>query len=194
MLPRAQLSLAGLGKLATAEAMKPGRKLLVWLSPGWPIYDIDSSWFWGESPRAVDAPLFHDRKPVFDAVVALSTGLRTARMQVYSIKPNNTPGEGSFGWDKYKNYLNGVKDEKSVLIGDLGLQVLAVQSGGDAVTSTNDYLSGIIAKTVAGAEADYFVAVDVPGAGKADEFHGLTVTVDKPGVTVRTRAGYYGQP
>ena len=194
VLPRAQLSLAGLGKLATAEAMKPGRKLLVWLSPGWPIYDIDSSWFWGESPRAVDAPLFHDRKPVFDAVVALSTGLRAARMLVYSIKPNNTPGAGSFGWDKYKSYLNGVKGEKSVLIGDLGLQVVAVKSGGDAVTSTSDYLSGVIAKTVAEAEADYFVAVDVPAAGKADEFHELKVTVDKPGVTVRTRAGYYGQP
>jgi hypothetical protein len=31
-------------------------------------------------------------------------------------------------------------------------------------------------------------------AKRADEYHSLKITVDKPGLTVYTRSGYYDQP
>jgi hypothetical protein len=72
--------------------------------------------------------------------------------------------------------------------------VLAVQSGGQAINSTNDFLSGVIAKCIAENEADYFLSFSAPPAMHPDEYHGLKITVDRPGAIARTRTGYYSEP
>ncbi|WP_263351138.1 VWA domain-containing protein [Acidicapsa acidisoli] len=194
VLPRAQMSLAALGSLAVEEATKPGRKMLIWISPGWDTVSIDDDWMIDIQRYRDLAPLFETRKAMFAGIVALSTGLRQARIQMYCIKPDHSGGLASTVWDRYKIHLNGVTQPGKAGTGDLSLQVLAVQSGGQAVDSTNDYLSGVIAKTITGAEADYFVTFDAPPAERLDEFHTLKITVNKPGLIVRTRHGYYDEP
>jgi VWFA-related protein len=194
-LVRAQISLARLGALAVEKATTPGRKVLLWISPGWDIFNTVDDWMMSyEYVRRDEAPLFKTRKSVFDAIVALSTGLRQARIQLYCIKPNNTPGTGSLEFDRYKSYLKPALSPDKLHVADLALQVLAVQSGGLAVFSTSDYLNGVIAKTLAAAEADYFVSFETAPATRKDEYHDLKVTVNKPGLIARTRAGYYNQP
>ena len=194
-LVRAQISLARLGSLAIEEAKKPGRKMLFWISPGWDVFDIVDDWMQSYQYHIRDeAPLFRSHKSVFDAIVALSTGLRQARIQLYCIKPNNTPGAGAAEFDRYKSYLKGVSGPDKARVADLSLQVLAEQSGGRAVASASEFLSGILAKTVAESEADYFVSFEAPLAAAKDEYHELKLTVNKPGLIARTRGGYYNQP
>jgi len=194
ILPRAQMSLAKLGSLAIDEAKKPGRKMLVWISPGWDTAGFDDDWMLSQQYVRDQAPLFRQQKTMFDAIVALSTGLRQARIQLYCIKPNHIAGLGSLDWSRYQLNLKGVTSPEKANTGSLGLQVLAVQSGGQAINSTSDFLSEVIARCISESEADYFLSFDSRPTAQNDEYHDLKVTVNKPGLTVRTRTGYYAQP
>jgi len=86
-----------------------------------------------------------------------------------------------------------VKKADQVRFGDLALQVLAAQSGGRVFNSNND-VAGEIATCDADAGAFYVLTFDgLPGDGP-NEYHTLAIKIDKPGLTARTRAGYYAQP
>jgi hypothetical protein len=100
---------------------------------------------------------------------------------------------GGVGIFYYKGFLKGVKSGKQVELADLSLQVLAVQSGGRVLNSAND-VAGEIATCIADIDAFYVLSFDgLPGDGP-NEYHALEVKVDKPGLTARTRSGYYAQP
>jgi hypothetical protein len=86
-----------------------------------------------------------------------------------------------------------VPSSSKVLPGNLALQVLAAQSGGKVLNSNND-LTQLIANCVIDAKAYYTMSFIYPPADHPDEFHSLEVKVDKPGLTARTRMGYYAQP
>jgi VWFA-related protein len=75
----------------------------------------------------------------------------------------------------------------------MALQVLATQTGGRVIHTTND-LTNAMSTCASDAEAYYILSFDAPRADHADEFHSLAVTVDKPGAVARTRTGYYNQP
>jgi hypothetical protein len=86
-----------------------------------------------------------------------------------------------------------VKKPSQVQIGNLGLQVLAHQSGGRVLNSSND-VAGEIATCVTDASAFYVITFDgLPGDGP-NEYHALDMKMDKPGLTAHTRTGYYAQP
>jgi hypothetical protein len=86
-----------------------------------------------------------------------------------------------------------MKTAGQVQFGNLGLQVLAVQSGGRVLNSSND-VSSEIAACIADANAFYVLSFDsLPGDGP-DEYHALEIKIDRPGVAARTRSGYYAQP
>lgn len=73
------------------------------------------------------------------------------------------------------------------------MQVLSIQSGGRVLNSSNDIVR-LIASCLADAKASYSLSFDSPPADHPDEYHNLEVRVNKPGLTVRTRTGYYAQP
>jgi hypothetical protein len=75
----------------------------------------------------------------------------------------------------------------------LSLQVLAVQSGGIVVNSTNDLTSSIV-RCAADAPYYYVVSFNAPRADHPDEYHSLETKVDRAKVVARTRTGYYAQP
>lgn len=181
-LERFNKSMQAMTSLVASEETRPGRKLIIWFSAGWP---------WLSDPNA--DPSSKDRQRFFDAIVSTSAALRQARVTLYSIDPVGASNAGKFGTFSYKDYLKAVTAPKHALPGNLGLQVLAVQSGGRVVNSTND-LAGAIADCVKDADAYYVLSFDAARAGQANEYHDLQVTVGKPGVTVRTRTGYYAQP
>jgi len=49
-------------------------------------------------------------------------------------------------------------------------------------------------QSVADGQAYYELSFDPPRADHADEYHHIEVQVAKPGLTARTREGYYLQP
>jgi VWFA-related protein len=155
---------------------------MIWFSPGWPLLSGPNI----ELSRK-------DEQQLFNSIVAASTGLRQARITLYSIDPLGLADAGGVRISYYQEFLKGVGSADRVLPGDLGLQVLAVQSGGRVFNGSND-LTAEIANCAADADAFYVLSFDAARADQANEYHALGVTVDKAGITARTRTGYYAQP
>lgn len=180
LVERFNISLGILNQLATYEAKRPGRKELIWISPGWPTleganFDKDA----------------RNRPAIFAHIVAYSTMLRKARITLYSIDPSGTTGSvnNSHAF-LYEGFLKPVNGPKEADEGDLALQVLALHSGGLALRASNN-LVGEIETCVADANNYYTVSFTADPAERADEYRPISVKVNQPGVTVRTSAGYY---
>jgi hypothetical protein len=156
-------SLSSLGSIALAERRRPGRKLMFWLSPGWKAWDN-----------------------AFDEITEFSTRLREARIALWSWPYPDRD------LDSMK-YLNPVTVEKNARAGDLSLGVLALQSGGGMLNTSNE-LAAMIGECIKDESVIYTLTFDPPLTNQADEYHNLKVTVGKPGLTARTNAGYYNEP
>jgi VWFA-related protein len=214
---RFQLSVRTLTGIAENEAKKPGRKMLIWIGPGWPTLAGTN---FGSTTQ--------DRQRLFAVIVELSTRLREAHMKLYSISPLDTEkrgavlnmpptgsagvptlpmpasesagaqrtiggGGGNAGEPNYKEFLKGTKSAKQADSESLAFQVLAVQSGGRVLNPNND-LSGQLADCLEELNAFYTISFDPPRAEQTDEYHELKVLVSRAGLTVRTNSGYYNQP
>jgi VWFA-related protein len=178
---RFQLSMTALSELLEQTAKLPGRKVILWVSPGWPILS---------GPR-IDLT-YKEQNQIFSTVVSLSTQLRQARTTLYSVDPLGS-NEGVARTLYYQDFLKGVSKLSQVNVGDLSLQVLAIQSGGLALSSSND-VTALLEKCLADTEAYYELSFVPASADHRDEYHNLLVQVAKPGLTARTRTGYYAQP
>jgi VWFA-related protein len=172
-------SIRTLGQIAGFEASKPGRKVVIWIGPGWLFL----------STTRLDLTV-KDQQGLFRTIVSLSDGLRQARITLYNVDPS---GSGSVTRDYYKSFLKGITTAKKVQGGELGLQVLAVQSGGLVFNSSND-LAAEMATCAADATSFYTLSFEGAVGDGPDEYHALEVKVDKPGLTARTNSGYYAQP
>ncbi len=181
LLQRFQESIRTLTQLSSYEATRPGRKLLIWVGPGWPILS-------GSAFRVREK----DQQAFFDSIVDVSTKLREAQITVYNVTPLD-PNKGQARTFLYKNYLGGVTRVKDADSGNLALQVLAVQSGGLALDPSGD-MPAMMSHCIADADVYYEVSFDVAPAEKADEYHALEIKLDKPGLKARTRTAYYAQP
>ncbi len=180
---RFQVSLKALYELVSHESARPGRKFIVWVSPGWPIL----------SGPSVEEQLDNkQRQEIFSEVVQLSTMLREGRITLYSIDPLGTADFAgrAFRWEAF---VNGASKPYQADPGDLALQVLAVQSGGLALTTGND-LAAYLQECVADAQAYYELSFVPALDQKRDEYHHLEVRMAKEGATARTRQGYYSEP
>ncbi len=179
---RVDLSLRAVEQLAGYEANRPGRKIVIWISPGWPLLS-------GIHEQLTDK----DQQRLFGTIVALSDALRQARVTLYSIDPLGTADAGEIRTTYYEDFLKGIKKASQVQVGNLGLQVLATQTGGRVLYASND-VAGEIASCVADAAASYVITFEGLRGDGPNEYHSLQIKVDKPGLTARTRSGYYAQP
>lgn len=183
-----ELSLYTLDQLTGYELPRPGRKLVVWISPGWPLLrtDVDP----GDPDQGLNPK---EQKAMFATIVDFTEKLRQARMTIYQIDPSGLADAGRFDTSQYKQFEKGVKSAGQVEVGNLGLQILADQSGGLVLNSSND-IAGEITKCLSDAKSYYTLTFDGPPGDGKNEFHALEVKMGKPGLTARTRMGYYAQP
>lgn len=176
-----QESLNGLVAIARKEENEPGRKLLVWLGPGWgtPV-----------PPRSAltDVDL-RNQRTYFAVSIQIAKLLRDARMVLYG---------GYTAGDFYmRDFLKPVRRVSDVDPRILRLNVLAIKSGGKGElpeTNRDRAVTAALEHFAAEANNFYELAFEPPKARVADEFHQLRVTVDRPGLTARTMTGYYNQP
>jgi VWFA-related protein len=180
---RIHLSLKAMETIAAFEASRPGRKLVLWISPGWPLLSKP-----GEVIQFTSLQL----QQMFASIVSLSTQLRQARITLYSIDPLGTQDIG-VRTSAYAAYLKGVSKPKDVEPGDMALQVFAVQSGGLVLNSGND-LAELLQKCLTDTEAYYQISFESSPASQHDEYHHVEIRVAKPGLNARTRQNYYAQP
>jgi len=179
---RFQLSLKMLSSLAVAEAAKPGRKIVIWISPGWPMLS---------GPRIQLSR--NDLNQLFKMIVGMSGQLRQAGITLYSLDPLGLADSGGLRTTYYEEFLKGVTGPNRVDMGNLALQVIATQSGGLVTYGSNSIVAGID-RSIADLNAYYVLSMQAAPADKADEYHGLEVKIATPGLTARTRTGYYAQP
>ena len=178
---RLQLSLQALQQLATATVPRPTRKVLLWVSPGWPLLS---------GPRVeLDSK---QQQEIFADVVGFSTQLRQARITLDSVNPLGA-GESVFRGSYYEDFLNGVSKPSQVNAGNLALPVLALQSGGRVFDFNND-LTGLLQQCMSDIAPYYEISFDSAPAERPNEYHHLEVKIDKSGLTARTRQSYYAQP
>ena len=189
-------ALKALGDIAAMERQRPGRKLLIWVGPGWAV---------GSGAYANNlAP----RQDHFDMIEWFSTLLREARITLYSFSVGETNADGRAL--TYLTYLSGVKSVQEATFMHLNRKVIAVETGGrvlepsedlmgDPVTGLTDFkpiadLVLQINSCVREAGTFYTLSFDPSRADRLDEYHDLKVQVETPGLTARTTTGYYDQP
>jgi VWFA-related protein len=181
-------SIQALGAIATEARRRPGRKLLFWLGPGWPVDSVDPT-----EMAPVEANGEHikltSRPRRFDQIVEFSTRLREARISLFCVSMLSYPEFSSSN----EGRVRAVQNAKDAAPGDMALNVLASKSGGSASTIAS-MIKDLIDKSVEDAGDYYTLTFDPPRAGTPDEYHDLKVTVDRPDAAVRTNSEYYDQP
>lgn len=174
-------SMNSLLRLAQEEASRPGRKMLIWLGTGWSTPPIVRETF-----TSLDA---RDRRANYNMMVLISKALLDAHIVLY----------GGYTASEFylRDYLKGVKKASDVDPRAFSLDVVAYKSGGRGdlsfINRDSDVTSSIN-HFVAEANTYYALSFDAPQARTADEFHGLSLTVDRAGLKARTVSGYYDQP
>jgi VWFA-related protein len=164
-------------EIAENEARKPGRKILIWIGPGWPLL---TERFFIETNES--------RRNYFQQLVALTKKLREARITIYNVAPIVGVTR-----ELYKDYLKPVTDPRKMEIGDLALEVLAVATGGRVLTPSND-LVALIQTCERDIGPYYTITFEPPQPTAADEFHSLHVQVNRDGLIARTNSGYFDEP
>ena len=178
---RLDLSLRALQNLIAQAAKQPGNKAIVWVSPGWPLLSGPNVQLSGKQSQSI-----------FQRIVALSTQMRTAHVTLYGVDPLGA-SQGPLSTFYYEQFLKGVRKPSQVALGDLGLQVLAVQSGGLALSSSND-IAALLQRCADDTKASYEITYAPPPADAPNEYHEIQVKVAEPHLLARTRQGYYSQP
>ncbi len=200
---RVGLSLQALSSIGDALSSQPGVKLVIWISPGWPMVIRSEA-------KSSDQ--------LFDSVIYFSNLLRKARIILYSIDPAGvTPRDSSaeteafllasrpgtirangrapdipndVGDSYYQQFLKGVRNPKESNANDLSLQVLAYQSGGLVLQHGND-LKAQISKCASDEDALYSLTYSPESGTGLDVYHDLKVTLSKSSEPFRARTGMY---
>jgi VWFA-related protein len=162
------LSLRALGSIAIDQREIAGRKVVVWISPGWPVNGGDIG---------------------FDEATELSTRLREASITLDNVNVWPNPDQ-SFN---YHDYLEAPRSQKDMQPAKMALQVIATHTGGLVLDSSGD-LDRDIARCVEEVRSFYTLTFNPPHTYQMDEFHHLRVQVDRPALTVRAPTGYYNEP
>jgi VWFA-related protein len=176
-----QVSLNALVTIARKEAGVPGRKLLVWLGPGWPTPVPPQS--------ALTEVDLRNQRTYYAVAIQIAKLLHEGRLVL--------DGGYSAGDFYMRDFLKPVKKVSDVDARILRLNVLAIKSGGKGElpeTNRDRVVMEALEHVAAEANSFYELSFDAPMAQIAEEFHQLRVTLDRPGLSARTITGYYEQP
>ena len=176
---RLQWSLEQLSQILSVEASRPGRKMVLVISPGWPLLAATS---YLEDDK--------ERGWIFNLVTHITNALREGHIALYSLNPYMLGRSDPF---LYESYLKGVKNPDHAEYPYLALPVFSVHSGGQALTAGKD-VRGEINAAMRDTGPYYELTFPVPAVDRPNEFHDLQVKVARPGLTVRTTKFYYAAP
>ncbi len=173
-------SMKAMRLMAGYAAGQPGRKIILWVSPGWHLLS-------GPEIQLTS----QQEEGIFNEITWFSMAFRDTETTIYAINPRGID-ESVAREFYYEEFLDGVKKPGDVNFGNLALQVLAIQSGGLAVSSSD--ISGLLRQAVGETQAYYRISFEPPPTQRRDVYHKLEIKVDQPGMAARTNTGYYDEP
>jgi VWFA-related protein len=177
------LSLAALNKIAVQQEDIPGRVIVIWIGPGWPL--LSGPGFLPDPPEI--------KSSFFDHIADLSTELREAQMTVDTVATPDLLHSAGFSSGYYSPFLAAVTAPPQANAGNLALPVLASQSGGQVLDDGKD-IAAEIAACLADADSWYALSFESAPSAQPDEYRTLQVKVNKPGLITRTNPAYYAEP
>jgi VWFA-related protein len=193
---RFAVSFPAFASLVATERDKPGRKIIIWISAGWP--PVVNSDF---DPRATKRQVQQLQLQVFGNVVQLTRQLYQGQTTVYSISPPSL-GDSDSGFTNEYIYLGrpgrdrdypAIQSPSDIRWDDLELRPIALRSGGLALYSGHD-LASTLRQCIAETVPFYELSFDPMLSDVPNKYHSLNVQVAKPGLAARARRGYYSQP
>ncbi len=176
----------------------PGRKSVIFISDGFSLVDRES----GEVKPVLEAINRVTDLAARSSVVVSTLDARGLAVTNFAaseaISASDITGPSGSGPGAF-NKAAAVMTARTGLYNDTkeGLMYLAQQTGGLAIQNTNDLARGI--KRVMDSQRSYYLLGYRPDDSTFDRtgrrrFHNFSVKVKRPGVTVRTRKGFYGVP
>ncbi|HVC45651.1 MAG TPA: VWA domain-containing protein [Terracidiphilus sp.] len=177
-----QKSLGAVDLLTQHLSNRPGRKLIIWVTPGWLSFESQTV------QKSRD-----QLNQLFTYITNLNTVLRRADIALYQVDPGSATGHFRAGESQYGSFLHGASSADDADNADIMLSVLAIQSGGLVLYGSNDIM-GLISQCLADASAYYEVTVQTPIPGHADGAHRITVKMPDKHMKARTRTLYYAIP
>ena len=177
-LDRTNICLKSLQQLVQYAGTIPGHKLILFISPGWPLLS---------GPR-IDLTN-KEQRSIYDTVARLQDAMLHSDVTLDMLNPFG-PAESPLRSDYYQAFLKSAKKPGDVDIADLSLQVLATHNGGSVQQGSND-IDSMLEHAMADMDRRYTLTF-VPASGEAPNgFHSLKAQVNRPGVTVRMPDEYY---
>ncbi len=175
---RLQICLTAFHQLLGYAANLPGRKIVLWISPGWPLVSGPSVYL-----------TLKEEQQIFGDVVSSYTQFRQADLTLYNVNPVG-PGESLDRANYFQTFLKGLARPNDAQLGNLGLQVLSIHSGGLAIESNSD-VAAMIQRCLADAQSWYEITFDPPPAEKPNEYHHIEIKLTQRDLVARTLDGYY---
>ena len=178
-LERFSISVQDFISIIDGASAQPGRKLLIWIGPGWPMLS---------GPNIIP-PTPEQEQKMFQSIVHLSTEMRQNQVTLDSVS-TGMPYAATYD---YESFLKGVKSPRETNTGNLSEKVIALQSGGIVIPPDSN-LQGNIGKCIDISSVVYRITFNAPPADKPDQYHALMVKIDRRGLKAYTNSGYYDQP
>jgi VWFA-related protein len=177
-------SLQQFTQILAIEQTRPGRKLVLFITPGWPMLGL-----WGSEQD------LHSVQQDFNILVAMTNAIRDARTTIYRLDPYEIGGVHAGPQDPfyYQEFLKPVTDPKKATFPYLGLGVFAVHSGGRVLVTGHD-ITGEMNDVLHDAGHYYELTYPAPPAAGPNQYHAISVRVNQPGATAQTISGYYADP
>jgi VWFA-related protein len=160
---------------------KDGMKRIIWISPGWPLLS-------GPGVELTNS----QSTQIFANVVAIVTELHRSHIVVDSVNPigaSEDLGRANF----YETFLRAPRSPRDAQLGQLGIQVIAQQSGGLVLNGSND-IGALVQRAMAQANGGYELTFAAAPGERENEYHELQLKVHRSGLAVHTIAGYYARP
>ncbi|MGA3332823.1 MAG: VWA domain-containing protein [Terracidiphilus sp.] len=178
---RLNICLRALRQIVTFASNLPGRKMILWISPGWPLISGTNV---SITPKL--------EQHIFGDVVFFSSQMQQADITLYNINPFGV-SESMLSANSYQAFVKGLAKPGDAQLGNLGLQVFAVHSGGLVLVSSSD-VTAQIEKCLRDAGSWYEITFDPTPADKPNEYHHIEIKLDQRDFVARTRDGYYSNP
>jgi VWFA-related protein len=179
---RFALSVTALSNFAAAQKNVPGRVIVIWIGPGWPL--LAGPEFHADTPEI--------RLNFFDHFVLLSRTLREAQVTVDAVSSPDLLRKPELQTVQLRSFADGPHTEEQARASDFALQSVVTKSGG-RITESNS-IADQITRCVANVQTYYALSFDYLPSSKPDEYHSLQVKVNKPGAKVLTNTLYYAEP